>query len=154
MTNGKDARERRRSMVLELDSQGYSHREIVAKLQISKGTVSNDLAYLRKEAQQSLEHHIYDVIPYEYEKALAGMKMNLKYILEIAETVSDPRTKLQARAIATDIHDKIMNMTTNGVIVSDAIKHVNQIQKDVNVLNRLEESIRADEEEITTSGVF
>jgi hypothetical protein len=142
MTNGKDARERRRSMVLELDSQGYSHREIVAKLQISKGTVSNDLAYLRKEAQQSLEHHIYDVIPYEYEKAMAGMKMNLKHILEIAETISDPRIKLHARAIATDIYDKIMNMTTNGVIVSDAIKHVNQIQKDVNVLNRLDESIK------------
>ena len=44
--NGRDSREWRRSLVLELDSQGYTHREIVAKLQISKGTVSNDLSYL------------------------------------------------------------------------------------------------------------
>jgi hypothetical protein len=64
MTNGKgrDARDWRRAMVLELDSQGYTHREIVAKLQISKGTVSNDLAYLRKQAQDNLQHHIHEVI--------------------------------------------------------------------------------------------
>jgi hypothetical protein len=112
------------------------------------------LVYLRKQAQNNLDHHIHDVIPYEYEKAMAGMKMNLKHILEIAESVSDPRTKLQARASATDIYDKIMNMTTNGAIVSDAIRHVNQIQRDVTVLNRLDESIKADEEEMTTSRVF
>jgi hypothetical protein len=47
-----------------------------------------------------------------------------------------------------------MDLTTNGSIVTDAIRHVTRIQKDVTVLNRLDESIRADEEEMTTSGVF
>lgn len=85
MTHGKNAREWRRSLVLELDSQGYTHREIVTKLQISKGTVSNDLTYLRKQAQDNLQHHIHEVVPEYYQKCLWGMKRTLKQTLEIAE---------------------------------------------------------------------
>jgi hypothetical protein len=33
---------------------------------------------------------------------MVGMKRNIKQTLEIAETVSDPRVKLQARGIAND----------------------------------------------------
>ena len=47
-----------------------------------------------------------------------------------------------------------MDLTTNGSIITDAIRHVTQIQKDVNVLQRLDESIKADEGEMTTNGVF
>jgi hypothetical protein len=47
-----------------------------------------------------------------------------------------------------------MDLATNSAIVTDAIKYVNQTQKQVDTLNRLDESIRADEEEMTTNGVF
>jgi hypothetical protein len=90
-------------MVLDLDSQGYTHREIVAKLQIAKGTVSNDLTYLRKQAQENLHHHIHEVAPEYYQKCLWGMKRNLKQTLEIAETASDPRIKLEARRIGMTV---------------------------------------------------
>jgi hypothetical protein len=154
LTYGRDAREWRRSLVLDLDSQGYSHREIVTKLHISKSTVSNDLIYLRKRAQDNLEHHIHEVIPEYHQKCLWGMKRVLKQTLEIGEQSSDPKIKLEAMRIANDCYKYIMDLNTNGSIVTDAIKHVTQIQKDVTVLNRLEESIKADEEEMTTSGVF
>jgi hypothetical protein len=36
------------------------------------------------------------------------MKRNLKQTLEIAETAADPKTKLQARAIANDCYRYIM----------------------------------------------
>ena len=52
------------------------------------------------------------------------MKRNLKQTLEIAETVADPKTKLQARAIANDCYKYIMDLTTNGIIVTDAFKYV------------------------------
>jgi len=55
---------------------------------------------------------------------MIGMKRNLKQILEIAETAADPKTKLQARAIANDCYKYIMDLTTNGVAVTDAIKFV------------------------------
>jgi hypothetical protein len=55
---------------------------------------------------------------------MIGMKTNLKEILEIAQTASDPKTKLQARAIAVDCYKYIMDITTGGVIITDAIKFV------------------------------
>jgi transposase len=100
LTTKEDQIEWRRVKVMELSSQGYSEREIVAKLQgPSKSTIHNDLVYLRKEAQDSLQHHISEVIPEEYQRCMAGIKQNLRHTLEIAETVADPRVKVQARSI-------------------------------------------------------
>jgi len=152
--NTKNAREYRRSLVLSLDSAGYTHREIMAKLHISKGTVSNDLIYLRKQAQDNLQHHIHEAIPEYYQKCLWGMKRILKQTLEIGEQSSDPKIKLEANRIATDCYKYIMDLNTNGAIVTDAMNRVTQIQKDVTVLQRLDESIKTDEAEMTTSGVF
>ena len=59
---------------------------------------------------------------------MTGMK-RLKQTLKIAESTSDPRTKLQARAIANDCYKYIMDLTTNGVVITDAIKFV-QINKE------------------------
>jgi hypothetical protein len=47
-----------------------------------------------------------------------------------------------------------MDLTTNGSIVTDAMNRVTQIQKDVTVLNRLDEKTKTLEEEATTNGVF
>jgi IS30 family transposase len=88
----------RRAKVLELSSQGYTEREIAEELQpIAPVTVHRDLVYLRQQAQESLQKHIHETVPEEYQKCMTGMKRNLKQTLEIAETVSDPRVKLEAR---------------------------------------------------------
>lgn len=55
---------------------------------------------------------------------MTGMKRNPKEILEIAQTTSDAKTKLQARAIAVDCYKYLMEMTTGGVIITDAIKYI------------------------------
>jgi predicted transcriptional regulator len=95
LTYGKEQIEWRRAKVLDLSSQGYSQHEIATELQIAKGTVSSDLAYLRKQAQENLQYHIHDKIPEEYQNCMTGMKTNLKEILEIAQSTSDPKTWLQ-----------------------------------------------------------
>jgi hypothetical protein len=137
-----------------LKTTSRSHREIVTKLHISKSTVSNDLIYLRKQAQDNLQHHIHEAIPEYYQKCLWGMKRILKQTLEIGEKSADPKIKLDTNRIATDCYKYIMDLNTNGSIITDAINHVHQLQKDVTVLNRLDESIKADEQESSTSGVF
>ena len=119
-----DSIEWRRSKVLELSSEGYSQREIAQKLQIDKSTVNRDIAFLREQARESLQSHIHDRIPEEYQNCMTGMKRNLKQTLEIAETAVDPKVKLQARAIANDCYKYIMELTTGGVILTDAIKYV------------------------------
>ena len=55
---------------------------------------------------------------------MTEMKRSLKQTLEIAETSSDPRIKLEARRIANDCYRYIMDLCTNGFIVTDAIKYV------------------------------
>jgi hypothetical protein len=82
------------------------------------------------------------------------MKRILKNTLEIGEKSADPKVKLEANKIATDCYKYIMDLNTNGAIVTDAMNRVTQIQKDVTVLQRLDESIKADEQEMTTTGVF
>ena len=69
------------------------------------------------------------------------MKRNLKQTLEIAETAADPKTKLQARAIANDCYKYIMELTTNGVVVTDAIRY---IQGKMDHLNKTEKALLHD----------
>jgi len=104
--------------------------------------------------QIQIFHHIHEVVPMEYERCMTGMKRNLKQTLEIAETAADPKTKLQARAIANDCYKYIMDLTTNGAIVTDAIKYVTQKAEKIDTLHKLDEKIEAIEEETTTNGVF
>ena len=71
------------------------------------------------------------------------------------ESLSFPRAhrRVQARAIANDCYKYIMDLTTNGAIVTDAIKYVTQKTEQVNTLHKLDEKIEAIEE-TTTNGVF
>jgi hypothetical protein len=88
---------------------------------------------------------------------MVGMKQNLKHVLEIGETASDPKIKLEARRIANDCYRYIMDLCTNAGIVSDALKFVTQSQQKIDTLQKLDERIEAIEEEeaeTTTNGVF
>src|ERR671922_700088 len=116
----------RRSRVLELSSEGYSQREIAQKLQIDLAAVNRDIQFLRQQAQENLQHHIHEVVPEEYQKCMTGMKQTLKQVIEIGNTVSDPKTKLEAKKIAIDCYRFILDMSTNAGIVSDALKFVTQ----------------------------
>ena len=65
---------------------------------------------------------------------------------------------LQARAIANDCYKLIMDLTTNGIVVTDAIKYVTQKSEQVNTLQMLDKRIEAMGVEVgedkTTNGVF
>ena len=153
-------KEWRRNKVLELSSKGYSERDIGSKLQISHITVHRDLVHLKRQAQENLQHHIHEVVPIEYSRCIFGMKGVLKQTLEIAETSSDPKIKLEAMRIANDCYHHIMDLTTNGAIVTDAIKYVTQKQEQIDTLHKLDDRIETtegeaeQEETATTNGVF
>jgi DNA-binding transcriptional regulator LsrR (DeoR family) len=144
----------RRAKVLEQSSEGYTQVEMANQLQVDEPTISRDVAFLRQEAQDNLERHIHEVVPEEYQKCMVGMKRNLKQTLEIAVTVSDPKTKLQARAMANDCYRYIMDLCTNAGIVSDALKLIERKKEQIDTLKRLDKRIEESEEEKTTNGVF
>jgi hypothetical protein len=77
------------------------------------------------------------------------------HVLQIGEAATDPKTKLQARAIANDCYKFIMEMSTNAGIVSDALKFVNQSEKKIDSMQSVIEEESAEETETTTtSGVY
>jgi hypothetical protein len=133
----------RRSKVLELSSQGHSQPEISRILQVSLGTVNNDLSYLRQQAQENIQKHIQERLPEEYQRCLTGINQVLKLSWQIANgsknsnnndnngnnnttmtITADDKTRLQALSLINDCYKYIMDLTTNGVVITDAIRFV------------------------------
>ena len=88
---------------------------------------------------------------------MLGTKRNLRHALEIRESTSNPKVKLEAIRIANECYKFIMELSTNGMVISDAIKfvtrHKEQLEK-IKTINVLDERIEAIEEEKATDGVF
>jgi hypothetical protein len=128
----------RRSKVLELSSQGHSQPEIARILQISQPTVNRDIGYLGGHARQNLQKHIQDKLPEEYQNCMTGINQMLKICWEIVTksrnvnnddgnqtiTMVDNKTTLQALALINDCNKYKMDLTTNGVVITDAIKFI------------------------------
>ena len=139
LSSSVNSLEWRRSKVLELSSQGNSQPEIAKILQISQPTVNRDIGYLRGQARQNLQKHIQDKLPEEYQNCMVGIKQVLKICWEIVNksrnvnndnnsgqtvTMTDNKTVLQALALINDCNKYKMDLTTNGVVITDAIKFV------------------------------
>ena len=143
----------RRAKVLELSSQGYSQIEIATDLQIDKSVICRDLVYLRQQANENLKTHIHDKLPEEYQNCMVGINQVLKICWEIVNksrnldnnngngqtmTVIDNKTVLQALALINDCNKYKMDLTTNGVVITDAIKFV-QINKEKLTMSKEED---------------
>ena len=130
----------RRAKVLELSSQGHSQREIADTIHVGIGTINRDMTYLRNEAQENLKTHIQQKLPEEYQNCVVGINQVLKICWEIVNksrtvnnndngngqtvTMTDNKTVLQALALVNDCNKYKLDLTTNGVVITDAIKFV------------------------------
>ena len=134
----------RRAKVLELSSQGHNQIKIATNLQVDRSIVSRDMAYLKQKAHENLKTHIQDKLPEEYQNCMVGINQVLKICWEIVNksrnvdndngnsqtiTMTDNKTVLQALALINDCNKYKMDLTTNGVVITDAIKFV-QSNKD------------------------
>jgi hypothetical protein len=131
----------RRSKVRELLVKGYNHYEIGNSLQIPRPTITKDIQYLRQQDRENLQSHIQERLPQEYENCMTGINRILKLTWEIAEKPTDDKTKLQAFAQLNEGYKFKMDLTTNGVVVTDAIKYV---QSRMDYLNETEKKILHD----------
>jgi hypothetical protein len=129
----------RRAKVLELSSQGHNQIEIATNLQVDRSIVSRDMAHLKQKAHENLKTHIQDKLPEEYQNCMVGINQVLKICWEIVNksrnvnnengngqtiTMIDNKTVLQALALINDCNKYKMDLTTNGVVITDAIKFV------------------------------
>jgi hypothetical protein len=135
-------REWRRSKVLELSSQGHSEREIASTLQMHPTTVHRDLAFLRRQAQENLKSHIQENLPEQYQKCINGLNQVLKIGWNIVNSdSSSPGNRLQGLALINDSYKYLMDLTTNGVVVTDAVKY---IQGQMDHLNKTKKTLLHD----------
>lgn len=89
---------------------------------MDKSIISRDVAYLKRQAKDNLQHHIHETIPAEYEKAMNSLNQVLRLTWTIAGKTADERTRLQALSLITECNQHKMDLATNGTIVSDALK--------------------------------
>jgi hypothetical protein len=127
----------RRSKVRELLVKGYNHYEIANTLQIPRSTITKDIQYLRQRDRENLKSHIQERLPQEYENCLIGINRILKLTWEIAEKPTDDKIKLQAFTQLNEGYKFKMDLTTNGVVITDAIKYV---QSKMNHLSETEKN--------------
>jgi Zn-dependent M32 family carboxypeptidase len=152
----------RRNKVLELSSQGRSQPEIATILQVGLGTVSRDIQY-REQARKNLETHINDRLPEEYQSCMTGLKQVLKLSWDIANksknnsnndngqttttTITDDKTRIQALALANDCYKYIMDLATNGVVITDAIKFVQTNKEKLTAVSTEEDDKKSEDKE-------
>lgn len=150
----------RRDRVLELSSQGFNQSDISTVLQVDKSIVSRDVAYLRYQARDNLQHHIHEVIPAEYEKSMNSLNQVLRLTWAIVSKTPDEKTRLQALTLITETNKYKIDLATNGTIVTDALKCVQSKMDHLDNNNnndKIVEPIATEEGKTTTSttnGVF
>jgi hypothetical protein len=83
------------------------------------------MTYIRQQAQEHLKTHIEQRMPEEYHKVEVSITQVLKKAWKIVDKTADERIRLQALALIRDCNNTKMDMMTNGVVVSDAVKYVN-----------------------------
>ena len=164
----------RRDRVLELSSQGFSQSDIATVLHVTKSIINKDIAHLKQQARENLQHHIHETIPAEYQKAMNSLNQVLRMSWSIVGKTEDEKTRLQALALINDVNKYRTELVTNGVIVNDALRivqskmeHLNgngkgeekrllrDIKQDFDSLpQQPEPELEDGEEQKTTNGVF
>jgi hypothetical protein len=80
------------------------------------------VAYLRNQAQENLQKHIHETIPEEYQKAMVSIDQILKMCWSIVSKTAVEKTRLKALALINDCTRHRVDLSTNGVVITDAIK--------------------------------
>jgi transcriptional regulator len=86
LSTKSDQLEWRRTKVIELRARGLSHGEIAHKLQVSRTSITSDIAYLRSQAKESIKEYATDHLPEQYQVCLTALDTILKHTFDILET--------------------------------------------------------------------
>jgi hypothetical protein len=123
----------RRDRVLELSSQGFNQSDIAFALKVDKSIISRDMAYLNHKAQDNLRHHIHEIIPAEWQKAMNSLNQVLRLTWAIVSKTPDEKTRLQAMTLITEVNKYKNDLATDGTYVKD---YLNTFQGKLERLNK------------------
>jgi DNA-binding Lrp family transcriptional regulator len=113
----------RQSRVAELLAQGYtSQSEIAHKLNVSEPTVSRDIQFLNRQAQENLKIHVERRIPFEIEKCYIGLNLVLKKAFEITNLENAKISeKVAALQVVLTAYDKMWEVILGRPLLKEVI---------------------------------
>ena len=113
----------RQSRVAELLAQGYTNQsEIAHKLNVSEPTVSRDIQFLNRQAQENLKIHVERRIPFEIEKCYIGLNLVLKKAFEITNLDNAKISeKVAALQVVLTTYDKMWEVILGRPLLKEVI---------------------------------
>ena len=113
----------RQSRVAELLAQGYTNQsEIAHKLNVSEPTVSRDIQFLNRQAQENLKIHVERRIPFEIEKCYTGLNLVLKKAFEITNLDNAKISeKVAALQVVLTTYDKMWEVILGRPLLQEVI---------------------------------
>ena len=122
----------RRDFVLQKLSKGWSQIQISKELQLHPATISLDVQFLREKAQQDLQTHIKETIPFEFKKSKQAISDLILKANEILEKTNDEKIQMQIINTLANLHAANMNLNSEGNIIQqayDKVQTLEEIQK-------------------------
>jgi DNA-binding transcriptional regulator LsrR (DeoR family) len=121
----------RQSKILELLAQGYTNQsEIAHKLNVSEPTVSRDIQFLNRQAQENLKFHVERRIPFEIEKCYIGLNLVLRKAFEITNLESAKISeKVAALQVILTTYDKMWEIISGRPVLREVIEKFKMKQK-------------------------
>jgi transposase len=129
LSTKSDQLEWRRAKVVEMRARGLSHGEIAHELQVSRASISSDIAYLRNQAKESIKEYVTEHLPEQYQVCLCALDTILKHAFEILETSDDNREKLQAMELFKDTHIVKLELLSNATTIDSALNYIRSKQQ-------------------------
>ena len=113
----------RQSRVAELLAQGYTNQsEIAHKLNVSEPTVSRDIQFLNRQAQENLRIHVERRIPFEIEKCYIGLNLVLRKAFEITNLENAKISeKVAALQVVLTTYDKMWEVILGRPLLKEVI---------------------------------
>jgi hypothetical protein len=113
--------EQRQAGVLELSAQGLTQQEIVGEfskigIDISQRTISNDLAFLRKDAVEFVKKNR-EHVAFEYRQALSNFYQLRKEAWKHFYSTNDEGIKTHLYGVIESINNDIMNLLAVGDMI-------------------------------------
>jgi transcriptional regulator len=86
LSTKSDQLEWRRAKVVEMRARGMTHNEIACEMQVSRTSITSDIAYIRNQAKESIKEYATEHLPEQYQVCLIALDSIIKRAFDIIET--------------------------------------------------------------------
>ena len=111
----------RRGIILKLAAQGYRQQDIAELLQLDQSVISRDLKWVRKQAEQNMQHFISEEIPLEIDKAFLIFNWIMKECTVNYDKTDDKRVKMQILSLMKDVERDKLELLSNTTIAKEIV---------------------------------